>query len=396
MIQPLTQTLVEQLNLNQHEIEYRKHLFNFTETDVACLTDWHDYMAGCVENIVVQFYSRQVESAEIAEIIGDADTLRRLHVVFIKHVLELFGGVYDIDYVNSRLRVGKVHRRMGVTPRLYISSMRLLQSLVEAAMNAAEAHGRDPASIAAAKLSVRKIFLFDTQFILDAYIDSFIHEADQAKREVEAYANSLEIQVTDKMRQMRENSIKDSLTGLYNYRALIDYLAREIAVAERYSLPLSLIYFDLNGFKKINDISGHDRGDEILAHVGKVITDTVRQIDIPCRYGGDEFCIVLPRTDITAAQGLAARLITRSRRLLDDSVSFSIGIVQSGPEHFLELYALLKKADELMYQAKKMARISPDYYVCAEAAIEERQPFQNGVKPHYQSKLHQEARQAQS
>lgn len=387
MIQPLTQTLVEQLNLSQHEIDYRKHLFNFTDADATHLLDWHGYMTGCVENIVSEFYNRQVESAEIAEIIGDADTLQRLHVVFNKYVLELFGGVYDIDYVNKRLRVGKIHRRMGVTPRLYISSMRLLEGLVEAAIDGAEKHGKDPASIAEAKLSVRKIFLLDAQFIFDAYIDSFILEADKAKREVEAYANSLEIQVTDKMRQMRENSIKDSLTGLYNYRALIDYLAREIAVAERYELPLSLIYFDLNGFKKINDNCGHDRGDEVLAHVGKVVADSIRQIDIPCRYGGDEFCIVLPRTDVTAAQGLATRLIMHSRSLLDDSVSFSIGIVQCGPEHYLELHAFLKKADEQMYQAKKMARSSPGYHVCAEAVLEDRQPFLNGIKPHHPTNL---------
>ena len=98
---------------------------------------------------------------------------------------------------------------------------------------------------------------------------------------------------------------------------------------------------------------------QILAGVGKAVIRTIRQIDIPCRYGGDEFCIILPRTDIDGAKGVCARLIEGSRDLFGDSVSFSIGIVQNGPEKYLDLNSLLKTADDLMYRGHKSVPYCP-------------------------------------
>ncbi len=369
MIEFLEQTLVEQLNITDHEIEYRKHLFDFTEADVARLLAWRDYMVGRAEELVAKFYARQVEKVEVATVIGDAETLKRLHVTFHQYLLELFDGVYDKNYVDKRLRIGKVHRRIGVTPKLYMSSMRLMQNLVDDAIDEAKDHGRNPEAIAAVKDSVHKIMLFDAQFIFDAYIDCFLLDVDAAKKEVEAYANSLEIRMAGQTRQLREISVKDDLTGLYNHRALTDFLPREIAVAKRYELPLSVIYFDLNKFKKINDERGHNAGDEILTRVGNVVTDTIRQIDFPCRYGGDEFCIVLPRTDIAGAKTVSARMIERSRDFFDDTISYSIGIVQNGPENHCDLDALLRKADDLMYLAKQKSRIPPGSHVRTEPQL---------------------------
>jgi len=361
MFKFIEQTLVEQLNISDHEIEYRKHLFDFTETDVTRLLAWRDYMADRAEELTAEFYARQVEKSEVATIIGDAITLKRLHTTFHQYLLEMFGGIYDKGYVEKRLRIGKVHRRIGVTPKLYMSSMRLMQSLVDTTMD--EAKNRAPEAIAAAKDSVHKIMLLDAQFIFDAYIDCFILDVDAAKNEVNAYANSLEIRITEHTRELREISVKDSLTGLYNRRALTDFLLREIAVAKRYKLPLSVIYLDLNKFKEINDKGGHDAGDGVLARVGKIITDTIRQIDFPCRYGGDEFCIILPRTDITGAVNVSSRLIEHSCELFDDTISYSVGIFQSGPEEFYGQEKFLRKADDLMYLAKQKSRISPGYHV---------------------------------
>ena len=107
MIKFLEQTLVEQLSITDHEIEYRKHLFDFTDADVARLLAWRDYMAGRADEVVGQFYARQAEKPEIAAVIGDAESLKRLHATFRQYLLELFGGVYDKSYVNKRLRIGK-------------------------------------------------------------------------------------------------------------------------------------------------------------------------------------------------------------------------------------------------------------------------------------------------
>jgi diguanylate cyclase (GGDEF)-like protein len=365
----LEQTLVEQLNLTEHEVQYRKHLFDFTDEDVGRLVSCRHFIAGRVEELVRQFYIKQVKNPEIAKIIGDAETLRNLHRTFCRYVLELFDGNYDRDYVSGRLHIGKIHRRVGVTPKLYMSSMRRLQSMLDDAIDEWGGTGIADDEIASVKDSLHKILLIDAQFVFDAYIDSFVLDADAAKTEVESYANSLDIEVADQTCRLREISTKDSLTGLYNNQAFYDFLVREIAVAERYELPLSLVYFDLDEFKKVNDSKGHVAGDRLLVDVGSAMFDSVRKIDIPCRYGGDEFCIILPRTDVAGAHSVCRRLIESFRNSTDSGVSFSMGIVQCGPEEFLEMDALIEKADGLMYQAKARSKEGSGFHLASEPAL---------------------------
>ena len=364
MVDFLDKTLVDQLNLTEHKIEYRKHLLNFTKADAVRLASWYDYIELRVEEVVSRFYEQQTKETEIAEVIGDVETLNRLRSFLNEYILELFNGVYGKHYVNKRLRIGKIHRRMGVTPKLYISSMKLLQNLLESVISRIGRPDCRIQEVPAVKHSIQKLLLLDTQLVLDAYIDSFLFEAQTVRQEIAAYADGLEIPLADQARQLREHAFTDVLTGLYNQRALIDSLAREIAVAERHKLPLSLLYLDINNFKKVNDVHGHGVGDELLSRIGKLVLDTVRQIDIPCRYGGDEFCIVLPRTDIAEAETLSQRLIKRSLGFFGTTVSFSMGIVQCGPLHFLDLNALLKRADDLMYKAKEESRETPGNRCC--------------------------------
>lgn len=363
MLKYLDQTLMEQLQLNHHEIEYRKHLFDFTDEDVARLVSCKPVIEDKVEDIVNEFYRLQARKTEVASIIGDADTLARLHGTLRRYVRDLVGGQYGMDYVGSRLRVGKVHRRMSVTPKLYMSSVRLLQSLLDRALDDWGRQANPPRSMAAEKASLHKLLLLDAQFVLDAYIDCFVLDVDAAKREVEAYAEEFEIRNAEQTRHLRELSTRDSLTGLYNHRAFYDFLDRELAVAERHVLPLSLVCLDLDGFKVINDTMGHQEGDCVLAAVGMAILDTVRKIDIPCRYGGDEFCLILPRTHVAPAEVVCDRLIECFRANSDHDVSFSIGVAQTGPHQFVGRDTLLRQADMLMYQAKERRRATPGFNV---------------------------------
>ncbi len=280
-----------------------------------------------------------------------------------RYVLDLVGGQYDIDYVSSRLRIGKMHRHMSVTPRLYMASMRLIQTLLDRALDDEGRQANPPKSMAAEKASLHKLLLLDARFVFDAYIDGFVLDVDAARREVDAYAEHLDIRDAEQTRNLRELSTRDSLTGLYNHRAFYDYLDRELAVAERHVLPLSLVYLDLDGLKEINDTLGHQEGDSVLAAAGMAILDTVRKIDIPCRYGGDEFCLILPRTDVAAAEIVCDRLIECFRANSDHDVSFSVGIAQTGPHQFVDRDTLLRHADLLMYQAKDRRHATPGFNV---------------------------------
>jgi len=110
-------------------------------------------------------------------------------------------------------------------------------------------------------------------------------------------------------RRVREQAIRDGLTGLYNHRHFQERLREECARALRYELPLSLLMFDIDDFKRFNDEFGHQRGDEVLREVAALLSSGIRRgIDLPARYGGEEFAVILPHTAIAGAEVLGHRL----------------------------------------------------------------------------------------
>jgi diguanylate cyclase (GGDEF)-like protein len=154
----------------------------------------------------------------------------------------------------------------------------------------------------------------------------------------------------------------DSLTGLH----LRDYFFRrfeeEYTRVKRYAGAFSILMLDLDGFKEINDHHGHLAGDRYLRALGAAIRTRMRGADLACRYGGDEFCILLPETDLAGARPIAERLRLALARLVVDvedaslRTTVSIGIA-SYPEHDTgELKGLLLRADQALYQAKRAGR----------------------------------------
>ncbi len=110
-------------------------------------------------------------------------------------------------------------------------------------------------------------------------------------------------------RRVRDQAIRDGLTGLYNHRHFHERLREECARARRYELPLSLLMIDIDDFKRFNDEFGHQLGDEALREVSAILTSGVRRgIDLPARYGGEEFAVILPHTGVTGAEVLGRRL----------------------------------------------------------------------------------------
>ena len=116
------QTLLEQMRITEFDIEARKALISFKEEDFEQLKSLRSLIESKIDNLVSEFYKRQTEIPEIALLIGDADTLARLISAQRNYVLDLFSGIYDLEYVNNRLRIGLVHKRIGVEPKLYLSA----------------------------------------------------------------------------------------------------------------------------------------------------------------------------------------------------------------------------------------------------------------------------------
>jgi diguanylate cyclase (GGDEF)-like protein len=354
LMKEVKQTLAEQLQISEREIEKRKALLNISVVEGETLRRFRPFIASEVENIVERFYDRQIKEPEISLLIGDAETLRRLKRAMHSYILELFDGYYDADYVNRRLRIGKVHKRIGVSPKLYISAVWLLQQCLYQEVDA-RVEKLDQGYCDSVKVAINKLLMFDIQLVFDTYIASMMTEVQSAKKELERHVSSLEEIVLERTRQLEDLSMHDMLTGLYNQRAFYEMLRHHVTSSERYGEYLSLIYMDLNGFKALNDEYGHLRGDEMLITVGKAISSAVRESDLACRYGGDEFCVILPRSRMEETKKIADRIAETFMRLVGEELSFSAGIATTGPKSFLSPEELLRQADQLMFRGKELA-----------------------------------------
>jgi diguanylate cyclase (GGDEF)-like protein len=186
----------------------------------------------------------------------------------------------------------------------------------------------------------------------------------QREAEVRQANEQLRLQLTEietLQAQLREQAIRDPLTGLFNRRYLIETLDREIAQAVRAATPLSIMMIDLDHFKKINDTYGHKAGDLMLQTLGTLLAAKTRDGDIACRYGGEEFVIVLPGASLTIARQRAEHLrttfqelrVTYNQQILRATLSAGVA---SFPLNGADGEAVLQDADKALYIAKSTGR----------------------------------------
>jgi len=177
-------------------------------------------------------------------------------------------------------------------------------------------------------------------------------QADEAENRIKELEQEL-MQVSELVRE-------DQLTGALNRRGLDEAIGVELKRAERTRAPLSLSLIDIDDFKKLNDTLGHQVGDRALTHLTQVIKETVRPTDAVGRYGGEEFVVILPDTDLNAAVEIIQRLqrdLTKKFFLHNNEkvlVTFSAGVALRGEAEDQEDW--LGRADKAMYQAKQTGK----------------------------------------
>lgn len=164
------------------------------------------------------------------------------------------------------------------------------------------------------------------------------------------------------VQKIRELVITDELTGLYNSRHFHEIVDREVARAQRYQAQLSLVFIDLDYFKKVNDTHGHLVGSRLLTDIGHLIARNIRKVDMAVRYGGDEFVIVLPNTPKNGAFTLVSNLrqkikahsftASKGQRI---SITASFGIA-TFPDDAQTKLDLIRLADKAMYEVKETTR----------------------------------------
>jgi diguanylate cyclase len=167
--------------------------------------------------------------------------------------------------------------------------------------------------------------------------------------------------IHDLQEKLREQANRDSLTGLFNRRYLEGTLEREMARSRRENMPLAMLLLDIDHFKEVNDSYGHQAGDEVLRVLGKLLLEHARAEDIVCRYGGEEFLLVLPKMPLAIALERAAQL----RKIIQETtvsfgemriqVTISIGVAAI-PENADSTERLIRCADKALYRAKSGGR----------------------------------------
>jgi len=171
----------------------------------------------------------------------------------------------------------------------------------------------------------------------------------ERSRASEALAQALKI--------LKEEAIRDPLTDLYNRRFLRDYMARELLRAAREGIRVAVIMIDLDRFKRVNDTAGHAAGDFVLSEIATLLKRHIRGTDIACRYGGEEFMLVLPNATLQSARVRAEAICSAIReegvQLMGVTASLGVAIF---PDHAAEPESLLRAADKALYDAKGRGR----------------------------------------
>ncbi len=171
----------------------------------------------------------------------------------------------------------------------------------------------------------------------------------------------LDIDRVNMLERLKELSITDGLTKLFNSRHFYNQLKSEAERSARYNHPLSLLILDIDHFKDYNDTYGHLKGDKVLMRLGQVIKLLLRKMDTAYRYGGEEFTIILPETEIEEAGTVAQRvrkavkeIVFSSEPNIEVSVTISIGMTEYRPPE--DITAFVQRADKALYNSKSGGR----------------------------------------
>ena len=169
----------------------------------------------------------------------------------------------------------------------------------------------------------------------------------------------LSLGLANRVSEMERQSRIDGLTRVYNRRFFDERAALELERAERAREPMTLLLADIDHFKRVNDLFGHARGDDVLKLVARVLREGMRRGDIVCRYGGEEFALILPGTDARQAVAVAEalrRAVAQAKVLAGGPVTISVGVACTDEGEMASVTDLFHAADMVLYEAKAAGR----------------------------------------
>ena len=346
-------SLVEQQKISETELKQRLHLFRLTPSDINELRSMKGVITRHLDLIVDDFYTHQTRSPDVETLIGDAGTLHRLMSALRQYIADLFTKEINLDYVEHRLRIGLVHKRIGVDPKMYLSSVNYLKAKL---ISTIHDHLEDPEYAQMLSDILDRLIDFDVSYVFDTYIKSMMNEIEVEKNKSFQYVNDLESIVQERTKSLEKMARLDPLTNLYNKRAFEEFTSKLFSEAQQQNDPVAIVYIDVNDFKLFNDQFGHEEGDSVLIIVSDCLRGASRNVDLCFRVGGDEFVVVMPGcTKESAVKNYIPR-VTESLAEMRSEISISVGVAQSGPKNYLSCQDTLARADKDMYLHKPRHR----------------------------------------
>lgn len=296
-------------------------------------------------HIVDVFFSRLENHQQAMQLLSSFDSVRLKGKQ--TGYLETFGiRCREVDYFESRARVGVAHARVGVPLGLYLASFGVMQELVLGAVAERIADAEERQQIVQVVL---RLTTLDIALATEVYHRSRIQDLGRSVKHLELERKILRKQVEE-----------DALTGVSSRTSLLCELDGAIARAGKTGQPLCVIMADLDHFKEVNDSHGHLVGDQVLTEVAARIKAALRAFDLVGRYGGEEFVLLLEDTSPHTAQQIAERIRLRigsqpihtGGQNLHITISQGLAVYQDGDDST----ALLSRADQAMYRAKQAGR----------------------------------------
>jgi diguanylate cyclase (GGDEF)-like protein len=196
----------------------------------------------------------------------------------------------------------------------------------------------------------------ELRYLFEAF-NHMVARLRQGRKKLDAINETLRY----KNQELEQLSVTDGLTGLHNHKHLIETLARQVAQAERYNHPFSVLMIDVDHFKKYNDTYGHPAGDDVLVKIASILKESVRTVDYAARYGGEEFLLVLSETPLEGALEVAERIrasVTEDAFGSDNEkvqITVSIGVAEF-PANGDSSESIMASADAALYKAKRRGR----------------------------------------
>lgn len=344
-------SLSEHLRIGRLTIKERIEQHKIADEERDALRKVKEYIEQESSKIVESFYEEILQQPEAARLIGDSESLRRLQFALKRYLGEIVAAEFDSIYVESRLRIGQVHKRIGVSAKYFLPAVWFLNSKVRSTIMEAPDF---PLEVREQAVSAfEKVLFFDLALIFETYIFSLMDDIEGQREELLKYSNLLEQEVAESTKRLQELARKDALTGLFNHRVLMEELRKEVARSTRRRVETTLVFMDVDKFKDLNDLTGHLAGDSCLLELAQCIQNVTRDVDVACRYGGDEFAIILSDCKLDSGVIFCERLKRAVTPVTERfEVALSIGLAVAEPGFGTTADEIVNAADKAMYEAK--------------------------------------------